>query len=94
VSIKIRVVKQENARANLLGRLFFVLREFLPKLFLPVEDDKRGDDARHPSAQSEQESYDEGTAPLVNDGQWRKYDTQNDSKARHKAQKRLMTSMI
>lgn len=53
-------------------------------LFVLVEDDQRGDDARHPSSAGEDKDDEDGSAPAVDDGQRRKNDGEDDAENGHK----------
>ena len=48
-----------------------------------VEDDQRGDDARHPSGAGEDEDDEHGPAPAVDDGQRREKDGEEDTEYGH-----------
>lgn len=48
-------------------------------LFVLVEDDQCADNARHPSCAGENEDYEDGPAPAVDDGQRREEDGEDDA---------------
>ncbi len=52
-------------------------------LFVLVEDDQSADDARHPSAEGEDEDDEHGPAPAVDDGEGREEDGEEDAEYGH-----------
>ena len=52
-------------------------------LFVLIEDDQCADDARHPSAEGEDEDYEDGPAPAVDDGEGREEDGEEDTEYGH-----------
>ena len=51
--------------------------------FVLVEDDQCGDDARHPSCAGEDEDDEDGPAALVDDGEGREDDGEDDAEEGH-----------